>query len=166
MHIVAVRLHRKQRTLVCLRIWGPQAYGAVEDHDKGAQRASDAADSPSDQEHQLQRGSHDVPRHVAAIVVRFRRLRRRRDVPQEAAVERDQSALELVVDDREELEGEDVDHHLLHPPVLEDDEQVGQEDEGVVHQPRHDQVCERARGCTREGAVRLRAETRQHSGLP
>lgn len=87
-----------------------------------------------------------MPRHVAAIIVRVLRLRRRCNVPHEAAVEREQGALELVVDDREELEGEDVDDHLLHPSVLEDDEQVGQEDERVVRQPRHDQVCERAAG--------------------
>ena len=136
---------------------GAQTYRAVKDHDERTQRAPDATDSPDDQQRPLERCAHNASRHVAAILVRIRRRRDRRNVPQEAAVEREQSALELVVYDREEFKGKDVDDHLLHVSVSENNYQIGQEDEGVVHQRGHDQVCGHA--CTgvpsgRQGGMR------------
>ena len=62
---------------------------------------------------------------------------------QESAVVLDDGGLELVIDEGEELEGEDVDDHLFDGAVLEYDEKVGEEDERVVEERSHHEVYSR-----------------------
>lgn len=60
---------------------------------------------------------------------------------EEGAVVLDDGGFELVVDEREELEGEDVDDHVVDGAVLKYHKKVGQEDERVVEEGCQDKVC-------------------------